>query len=196
MPVSTSLHPWVAERKGQFRFAAQLNAGDNPEPGKLLVEAAKRVEAIGLDGVFLGDHPVWTPDVYLHLTAMAMVTERSSLGPIVAAAPYRNPVVSARLVSDLDHLSDGRAVNGLGIGWNASEWDMGRNEFEMLGISYPATKVRQEMLDEYIQIMRGVWHQPPFTFHGEHNQIEEAYVAPPVQQPEPPLLIAGAVRAR
>src|SRR5215212_1556308 len=119
MLIPDTIHPWVAERKRQFRFAAQLNAGDNPEPGKTLVEAAKRIEAIGFDAVFLGDHPVWTPDAYLHLAAMAMVTERISLGPIVAAAPYRNPVVSARLVSDLDHLSDGRAVNGLGIGWNA-----------------------------------------------------------------------------
>ena len=191
MSIPDTIHPWVNERKGQFRFAAQLNAGDNPEPGKTLVEAAKRIEAIGFDAVFLGDHPVWTPDIYLHLAAMAMVTERISLGPIVAAVPYRNPVVSARLVSDLDHLSDGRAVNGLGIGWNASEWEMGRNEFEMLGIPYPSTKVRQQMLDETIAIMRGVWHEPPFTFTGAHYQIEEAYVSPPVQQPEPPLLIAG-----
>lgn len=194
MPVSTTIHPWVAERKGQFRFAAQLNAGSNPEPGRTLVEAARGIEEIGFDAVFLGDHPVWTPDVYLHLTAMAMVTERISLGPIVAAAPYRNPVVAARLVSDLDHLSNGRAVNGLGIGWNASEWEMGRNEFEMLGIPYPPTPVRQEQLEEYIAIMRGVWHDQPFTFEGAHYQIAEAYVSPPVQQPEPPLVIAGGGR--
>jgi alkanesulfonate monooxygenase SsuD/methylene tetrahydromethanopterin reductase-like flavin-dependent oxidoreductase (luciferase family) len=191
MSIPSPIHPWVAERTGRFRFAAQLNAGDNPEPGKLLVEAARGIEELGFDAVFLGDHPVWTPDVYLHLAAMAMVTERISLGPIVAAAPYRNPVVSARLVSDLDHLSNGRAVNGLGIGWNAAEWEMGRNEFEMLGIPYPPTKTRQEQLEEYIAVMRGVWHEPPFTFAGTHYQNQDAYVAPPVQQPEPPLLIAG-----
>lgn len=191
MPIPTSIHPWVAERKGQIRFAAQLNAGDAPEPGRALVAAARGVEELGFDAVYLGDHPVWTPDVYLHLTAIAMVTERISLGPMVAAAPYRNPVVAARLVSDLDHLSNGRAVDGLGIGWNASEWDMGRNEFEMLGIPYPPTRVRQDQLEEYITIMRGVWHQPPFTFTGEHYQIQDAYVAPPVQRPEPPLVIAG-----
>lgn len=191
MSIPTTINPWVADRKGQFRFAAQLNAGDHPEPGRTLVEAAKGIEELGFDAVFLGDHPVWTPDVYLHLAAMAMVTERISLGPIVAAAPYRNPVVSARLVSDLDHLSNGRAVNGLGIGWNASEWEMGRNEFDMLGIPYPPTKARQEQLEEYITIMRGVWNEKPFTFAGAHYQITDAYVAPPVQQPEPPLLIAG-----
>jgi len=191
MSIPTTIHPWVAERKGKFRFAAQLNAGDHPEPGKALVEAAKGIEALGFDAVFLGDHPVWTPDVYLHLAAMAMVTERISLGPIVAAAPYRNPVVAARLVSDLDHLSNGRAVNGLGIGWNASEWEMGSNEFDMLGIPYPPTKVRQDQLEEYIAIMRGVWHEKPFSFQGAHFQIADAYVSPPVQQPEPPLLIAG-----
>ncbi len=191
MPIPDTIHPWVSERKGQFRFAAQLNAGEHPEPGRTLVEAARGIEELGFDAVFLGDHPVWTPDVYLHLAAMAMVTERISLGPIVAAAPYRNPVVAARLVSDLDHLSNGRAVNGLGIGWNAAEWEMGRNEFEMLGIPYPPTRERQNQLAEYIAVMRGVWHEPPFTFDGEHYQITGAYVSPPVQRPEPPLLVAG-----
>src|SRR6478609_1976736 len=67
MSIPDTIHPWVAERKGQFRFAAQLNAGDLPEPGRTLVEAAKGIEELGFDGVFLGDHPVWTPDIYLHL---------------------------------------------------------------------------------------------------------------------------------
>ncbi|TXG87598.1 MAG: hypothetical protein E6R14_00975 [Thermomicrobiales bacterium] len=63
MPIPTTIHPWVAERKGQIRFAAQLNAGDHPEPGKALVEAAKGNEALRFDEVILGDQPVWTPAV-------------------------------------------------------------------------------------------------------------------------------------
>ena len=95
MPIPDTIHPWVAERKGQFRFAAQLNAGDNPEPGKLLVDAARQVEAIGLDAVFLGDHPVWTPDVYLHLAAMAMVRRNCANSPPM---PRRVPAVQITTV--------------------------------------------------------------------------------------------------
>ena len=61
MSIPTSINPWVAERKGQFRFAAQLNAGDHPEPGRTLVEAAKGIEELGFDAVALPDHLVdWT----------------------------------------------------------------------------------------------------------------------------------------
>jgi alkanesulfonate monooxygenase SsuD/methylene tetrahydromethanopterin reductase-like flavin-dependent oxidoreductase (luciferase family) len=55
----------------------------------------------------------------MHLAAIARSTERVRLGQMVAAVPYRTPLLTARLASDLDHLSDGRSILGLGIGWNA-----------------------------------------------------------------------------
>ena len=89
------------------------------------------------------------------------------------------------MAADVDRLSDGRLVLGLGIGDNEPE-------FARLGIPLPPPSERQQVLDETIQIVRGLWGAEPFTFEGRHFRVEEAYVRPgPVQQPYVPLLIAG-----
>ena len=191
MTTSRVLHPWVENRRDRISFGIQLIASKDSVPGPVLVAAAKKVEDLGFDAVYLGDHPAWAPESYVHLTAMAMATQRVFLGPMVAAAPYRNPVMTARLLSDIDHLSGGRVINGLGIGWNASDWELGTNEFERMGIPYPATRVRQQALEEVITIIRGAWGEEPFTFAGEHYQVADVTIPAPVQQPEPPLVIAG-----
>lgn len=191
MESNRPLHPWVAERQGKITFAIQItDEGENPR-GPALVQAAPIVEDLGFDAIFLGDHPAWAPECFVYLTAIAQVTRRVFLGPMVAAAPYRNPLLTARLVSDIDNLSGGRFINGLGIGWNASEWGIGTNEFERMGLPYPSAKERQLALEETITVMRGVWGQEPFSFDGQTIQIRDANVPPPRQQPEPPLCIAG-----
>jgi alkanesulfonate monooxygenase SsuD/methylene tetrahydromethanopterin reductase-like flavin-dependent oxidoreductase (luciferase family) len=122
---------------------------------------------------------------------MAVTTRRIFLGPMVSAVPYRSPLLIARLVSDLDHLSGGRFINGLGIGWNAADYGLGTNEFDPMGLSYPGTADRQAALEEAIAIIRGLWGAEPFTFHGTHYQVADAQIPPPVQRPEPPIILAG-----
>src|SRR6188768_4051057 len=125
-----TLHSWVASIRDRITFGVQLIARrGEPEPGKKLVAAAKVVDDLGFEALYLGDHPAWAPDPWTHFAAMAMVTTRIKLGPMVAASPYRSPLLTARLVSDVDHLSDGRVLMGLGIGWNASDYGLGTNEF-------------------------------------------------------------------
>jgi alkanesulfonate monooxygenase SsuD/methylene tetrahydromethanopterin reductase-like flavin-dependent oxidoreductase (luciferase family) len=191
MDANRPVHPWVAERHDRITFAVQLISSRESPPGPAIVRTAKIAEDLGLDAVFLGDHPAWAPDSYLHLAAVAATTSRIGLGPMVAAAPYRNPILTARLVSDLDHLSGGRFINGLGIGWNTAEWEMGVNEFDRMGLPYPPASERQAALEEYIEIIRGVWGPAPFAFRGVYYQIEQANVPAPHQKPEPPLCIAG-----
>jgi alkanesulfonate monooxygenase SsuD/methylene tetrahydromethanopterin reductase-like flavin-dependent oxidoreductase (luciferase family) len=111
---------------------------------------------------------------------------------MVAANPYRAPLLTARLASDLDHLSGGRCILGLGIGWNGADYGLGANEFERMGLPYPAARERQEALEEAITIIRGVWGEGPLSFAGQHYRATEARVPPPIQDPEPPLVIAGA----
>jgi alkanesulfonate monooxygenase SsuD/methylene tetrahydromethanopterin reductase-like flavin-dependent oxidoreductase (luciferase family) len=188
------LHPWVAERRDKVTFAIQTTDEREKPRGPALLKAAPVVEELGFDAIFLGDHPAWAPECYTWLTAIAQVTERVFIGPMVAAAPYRNPLLTARLVSDIDNLSGGRFINGLGIGWNASEWGIGTNEFERMGLPYPPAAERQQALDETIAVMRGLWGAEPFSFDGQAIQIRDANVPPPKQQPEPPLCIAGGGR--
>lgn len=187
-----SLHPWVAERRDRITFGVQLNARrGNPEPGKAVVAAAKVIDDLGFDAIYLGDHPAWSPDPFLLFAAMAVTTRRVFLGPMVSAVPYRNPLLIARLASDLDHLSGGRFINGLGIGWNAADYGLGTNEFDRMGLPYPGTAERQAALEEAIAIIRGLWGPAPFSYEGQHYRVANAQISPPVQRPEPPLILAG-----
>jgi alkanesulfonate monooxygenase SsuD/methylene tetrahydromethanopterin reductase-like flavin-dependent oxidoreductase (luciferase family) len=110
---------------------------------------------------------------------------------MVAAAPYRAPVLIARLQSDLDRLSGGRSILGLGIGWNAADYGLGTNEFDRMGLTYASTAARQEALDEAIAVIRGVWGAEPLTFSGAHYQTTAVQVDPPVQMGGVPLVVAG-----
>ncbi len=185
-------HPWVEHLRGTIGFALQAVARQSgPPPGRQLIHAGQLADRHGFDAFFLGDHPAWAPDVWMHLAAVALSTERVRLGQMVAAVPYRTPLVTARLQSDLDHLSGGRSILGLGIGWNAADYGLGANEFDRMGIPYPSTPERQAALEEAISLIRGLWSGEPFTWTGDHYRSHEASIPPPVQPDGPPLVIAG-----
>jgi alkanesulfonate monooxygenase SsuD/methylene tetrahydromethanopterin reductase-like flavin-dependent oxidoreductase (luciferase family) len=180
-------HPWVAARRDRITWGLQTFARpDDPEPGKSVVAAGQLAEALGLDAFYIGDHPAHATDPWLHLAALAVTTERIMLGSVVMCVLYRNPVVTARLASDLDRLSNGRLMLGLGIGWDAPE-------FAELGLRFPPVKERQAALEEAIAIIEGSWGEEPFSFSGDHYSVANVAIRPrPVQQPRPPLMIAGA----
>jgi alkanesulfonate monooxygenase SsuD/methylene tetrahydromethanopterin reductase-like flavin-dependent oxidoreductase (luciferase family) len=91
----------------------------------------------------------------------------------------------ARLAADVDHLSNGRVILGVGIG------DLPQ-EFEQMGIALQSTKARQQALAEAIQTIVGLWQSEEFTFEGAPLQAQQARLpGKPVQQPRIPLLIAG-----
>jgi alkanesulfonate monooxygenase SsuD/methylene tetrahydromethanopterin reductase-like flavin-dependent oxidoreductase (luciferase family) len=188
------VHPWVAERRDGVHFALMAIARpDDPEPGAIEIAAGVRAEELGYDAFFLGDHPAWAPDPWLHLTVIAVKTSRIWLGPLVGCVPYRPPVVTARLAADLDRISNGRLVLGLGIGFDASALGWGTNEFDRLGLPYPPARERQRALDEAVAIIRSVWGPEPIDFRGEHYTASGVQVfPPPVQKAEPPIVIAGA----
>ena len=156
------LSPWVAERRERVSFALQVFPIDTPiDPARRFLAAGQLAERLGFDAVFAGDHPAWGLEPWLHLAALAMKTEHVGLGTNVACASYRHPVMTARLVTDLDNLSGGRAILGLGSGWDA-------NEFANFGLPFPPALERQALLAEAITIIRGAWGAEPFTFEGRH----------------------------
>ena len=183
------IHPWVAERRDEIGFALAPYAMGAPDGSAAVLAAGELAEELGFDAVFIGDHPALGIDCWLHLAALSMRTKRIGLGTDVACVSYRHPVATARLASDLDHLSQGRAILGLGIGAFA-------DEFAALDLPFAPASERQAMLEEAVAVMRGVWGDAPFTFHGRHVQTVNARIAPPpVHRPAPPLMIAGAVSA-
>jgi len=182
----------VASHKGKIGFALQAVAGfSEGDPGAAIVRAGNHAERYGFDAFFLGDHPAWAPECWLHLSVIASQTRRIRLGQMVAAVPYRTPLLTARLQSDLDRLSVGRSILGLGIGWNAAEYGLGSNEFDRMGIAYAAVPVRQAALEEAVAIIRGVWGSDLFSFTGDHYRASDARIEPPVQEGGVPFVIAG-----
>ena len=179
-------HPWVEEHRTRVSFALQVFPIDTKtEPGRHLLAAGQLAEALGFDAFFTGDHPAWGLEGWMPLAALAVKTERIRLGSHVNCIFYRHPVMLARLAADLDQLSGGRLILGLGCGWDA-------NEFVNFGMPFPPVRERQAALEEAITLIRGVWGAQPFSFQGRYFQTSGAQVTPhPLQRPGPPFMIAG-----
>jgi alkanesulfonate monooxygenase SsuD/methylene tetrahydromethanopterin reductase-like flavin-dependent oxidoreductase (luciferase family) len=179
-------HQWVRKFRDHVGWGLQaVPLPHDPAPASRVMAAGRLADALGFDAFFLGDHPAYAPEVWLHLGALAVQTSRVRLGSVVLCAGYRPPVLTARLTADLDNLSDGRAILGLGHGWNATE-------FAQLNLPFPPVPQRQAALAESIEIIRGVWGPEPFSYRGQHHSTErERIIPPPLQQPSPPLILAG-----
>ncbi len=151
---------------------------------------AHAAEAAGWDGFFVWDHiaiaqglPVADP--FVVLAAVAMRTERLTIGTLVTPLPRRRPWVVARQCTTLDHLSKGRFVLGVGIGFPPEA------EFGTFGEPTDA-RTRAEMLDEGLDVLQLMWSGRNDAFHGEHYEIAEWSFAPaPQQQPRIPIWVAG-----
>ncbi len=186
---SAAISPAVAWRQrlqGRVGFGLQAFAhASDPHPSQSVIRAGQLAEQVGLDAFFIGDHPGYATEPWLHLSAVAMTTARIRLGSVVNCVAYRHPVMLARLAADLDWISGGRVILGLGIGWNTEE-------FGQLGLPFLPVRERQAMLEEAITVVRGVWGSKPFSFTGKYVKTTGGHIVPPpVQRPWPPLLIAG-----
>lgn len=177
------IHPWVQEGLQQLR--AGVGFFDTGIDWHQTTEYAQAAEELGYDSIWVPDHPLLMPDCWAHLAALAAITHKIRLGPLVNCVFYRSPLALTRSANDIDRWSQGRLILGLGIG----DFDF---EFALLGIPFRKTRERQEILAEVVQILKGVWSGSPFAFAGKHFQIQQVQVAVgPVQQPHIPLLIAG-----
>lgn len=113
------------------------------------------------------------------------MTRTIRLGTLVSCLPYWNPVVLARLAADVDRVSGGRLLLGLGSG------DM-PHEFRQLGLAYPPARERQAALEDGLRVVGSLLRDETVAHAGEYVRVEGAKLAAPaVQQPRVPLLVAG-----
>lgn len=164
--------------------------GDFSDP-HLLIDAARRAEAAGWDGFFIWDHLIWNPpfhpnlDPWVALGGIAMATTRVKLGTMITPLARRRPWKVARETTTLDRLSNGRLILGVGLG-DPVPWDF------RLFHEETDDKVRAGLLDEGLEILNGLWQGKPFSFQGEHYQLEEITFKPtPLQTPRIPIWVAG-----
>jgi probable F420-dependent oxidoreductase len=117
------------------------------------------------------------------LAFMAGISEKLRLLTAVMVVPYRNPVLTARIIATADVLSKGRITIGCGAGWL-------REEFEALGT--PPFDERGRVADEYLRVFKKIWTDPTPEFAGDYSRFKDISVLPlPVQKPHPPLWIGG-----
>jgi alkanesulfonate monooxygenase SsuD/methylene tetrahydromethanopterin reductase-like flavin-dependent oxidoreductase (luciferase family) len=172
--------------------------GQSPLPWATIVRWARRVEASGLDSVWLADHLFLGLDRYggdatpfdgfdplVGLGAIAAATDRIDLGVLVACAQLRPPGVLAKAANTLDLLSGGRFVLGMGAGWYEPEYTAARIPF------LPAGE-RLTQLAEALQIVRGLRDGGPFSYTGRHYWVENARARPSGAAPgRPPVWVGG-----
>lgn len=149
-----------------------------------LMGVARNMEVLGFDSMFVMDHPALHADPYVALSGAAAVTDKLYLGQLVMAATYRHPAFVARMQADLDNLSGGRSVLGVGSGWFEAE-------YEMMDLDFPAIGRRQNDLDELISVVDGLWSGQPFTHHGETFDVDGMQIDPPPAR-RPPVLVGGS----
>jgi alkanesulfonate monooxygenase SsuD/methylene tetrahydromethanopterin reductase-like flavin-dependent oxidoreductase (luciferase family) len=155
------------------------------------MEMAREAEAHGWDGIFVWDDICVGPgevfDPWVALGAMAVLTERITLGAMVFSLARRRPWKVARETITLDNLSNGRLVIPVGFG---GEWDGG---YSRVNTDEPARKVRREKLDECLDILALAWKGAPFDYSGTHYQCTDLQFQPtPVQEPRIPVWTVGA----
>lgn len=178
-----------------------------------IVRAATEAERLGFDAVWVHDFIGWTrfqdhhhvscgsveaveaagpeaePLFFESLTNLAFlagITERIRLGVAVLCLPYRNPIVAAKQVANIDVLSDGRLILGIGVGAAQTTHNV---DFELLGVS---RKTKYAMTRDFMRAMVAVWTQDQASHEGDFVSFPPTEIYPkPAQKPYPPIWVGG-----
>lgn len=174
-----------------MKFGLMLPLGEDETSGWDTLRAmAVTAEEHGLDSVWGADHLIFRDDgetsgiheSWTLLTAVAAITSRVEIGPLVLALPFRNPALTAKMAAELDEVSGGRLILGLGCGWHKPEFD---------AFGYPFDR-RVSRFEEGMQIIAPLLRGERVTFEGRYHRAIDAELLPrPVREGGPPILIAG-----
>ena len=140
----------------------------------------QRAEAAGFETFFRSDHYESFPgesdqpttDAWAVLAGLARDTTRIGLGALVSPVTFRTPGNFAKLAVTVDEMSGGRIEVGVGAGWHEAE-------HRRHGFPFPEIGERADMLEETLEILRGLWEGPDgWSFHGEHFSIDDSFFRP------------------
>jgi F420-dependent oxidoreductase-like protein len=153
---------------------------------------ATAVDDLGFAGLFRSDHftNAEPPDIdslelWVSLTWLASHTKRIEFGPMVTPVSFRNPVFTARMGKDVDDLSGGRLVLGVGAGWQVREHH--NFGFDLLDVG-----PRLDRFEEGVEVISSLLRSDtPVTFEGKYFQLRDAILLPRPQRPGGPRLLIG-----
>ena len=158
-----------------------------------LIDYGVRMEELGYESVWAWDHTLLgvEPPFPIHealtiLTAVAARTSKIRLGTGVLVMPMRNPVLLAKALATIDHISNGRLILGTAVGWY-------KREFDSLGADF---HTRGKIMEQSLEIIHRLWTEDKVDGDYPPYHLRGAVMLPkPVQKPRPPILIGGYVDA-
>lgn len=166
---------------------------DAVEAWSRTVAVARQVDALGFDSIWLYDHLHTLPDPrdeisfesFTSLAHLGAVTTRVRLGHLVLSAGFRNPALTAKMVSTMDVHTGGRMELGIGTGWKRDEW-------EAYGFGFPGTADRLGALEDQLAIFTAMMAPGRATHAGRYASVREAVNLPaPLQTPRVPIMVGG-----
>ena len=173
------------------RIGVQLPEVERFVPWGDYLDLARRAEAVGFDSIWVGDHLVYDlPDgstrgpyeAWTTLAAIAAVTERVELGPLVASTAFHAPAMLAKQAATVDAVSGGRLIVALGAGWN-------RREFDAFGFPYDR---RVSRFEEALAIIVPLLREGRVSFHGQFYDVDDCVLDPrPVRPGGPPIMLGS-----
>jgi probable F420-dependent oxidoreductase len=170
-----------------------LNFGRGCDP-ESLERWARLAEGEGYHFLMISDHVAITPDVqelfsapfYDPFTTLAWIagfTDNIELGTTVAILPYRHPLLTARMAANVDQISGGRFIFGVGAGW-------AKQEFDALGIPFNR---RGAITDEYLEVIKACWTEDVVSYQGRFVSFKDVQTEPrPRRSPQPPIWVGGS----
>jgi alkanesulfonate monooxygenase SsuD/methylene tetrahydromethanopterin reductase-like flavin-dependent oxidoreductase (luciferase family) len=179
----------------RLKLGLQLPEIERVVPWSELAELAGRIESLGLDSIWVGDHLLYRfPDgsvrgpweCWTTLAALAAVTSRVELAPFVASTAFHNPAMLAKKAATIDEISGGRLVLALGAGWS-------RPEFEAFGFPFDH---RVSRFEEAFTIIRTLLRDGRIDFAGTYYSVRDCALEPRGPRPGGPPMLIGSVGPR
>lgn len=180
-----------SERARPLKIGIQLPEVERVAPWSELAAMARRAEEVGFDSLWVGDHllyrnpgeePKGPWEAWSLLAALAAITNRIELGPLVAATSFHNPAMLAKKAATVDEISGGRLILGLGAGWNEPEY---------LAYGFPYDR-RVARFTEAFTIIRTLLQEGAIDFDGEFYQLRDCLLVPRGPRPQGPPLMIGS----
>ena len=184
--------PTERSRNRPLKVGVQLPEVERVAPWSDLARMATTAEALGYDSIWVGDHLIFRDgdkaprgpwEAWTVMSAVAAITERVEIGPLVACTSFHNPAMIAKKAATLEEVSGGRLILGLGAGWNESEY---------AAFGYPYDH-RVSRFEEAFTIIRRLLSGEELDFRGDYYSLDNCLILPPGPRPEgPPLMIGSA----
>jgi alkanesulfonate monooxygenase SsuD/methylene tetrahydromethanopterin reductase-like flavin-dependent oxidoreductase (luciferase family) len=185
----------TAQRGRPFKIGVQLPEVEWVAPWTEIKAMAQTAEAIGLDSVWFGEHllyhhPGTEPrgpwECWTMMAAVAAVTERVEIGPLVACTNFHNPAHLAKMAATLDEICGGRLILGLGAGWY-------EHEYRAYGFPYDH---RVSRFEEAFTIIRTLLREGEIDFEGEYYSARDCILLPHGPRPNGPPIMVGSFGER